>query len=68
MASVETADVVLMRSDPLDVVTAITISLGTKRKMHQNLAWTVGSVVPRSSSCRVTEAKRVVKSYYQSDK
>jgi P-type Cu2+ transporter len=40
--AVETADVVLMRSDPLDIATAITISRGTKRKMHQNLAWAVG--------------------------
>ena len=40
--AVETADVVLMRSDPLDVATAITISRGTERKMHQNLAWAVG--------------------------
>jgi Cu2+-exporting ATPase len=40
--AVETADVVLMRSDPLDVATAITISRGTKRKMRQNLAWAVG--------------------------
>jgi Cu2+-exporting ATPase len=40
--AVETADVVLMRSDPLDVATAVTISRGTKRKMHQNLAWAVG--------------------------
>ena len=40
--AIETADVVLMRSDPLDVATAITISRGTKRKMHQNLAWAVG--------------------------
>jgi Cu2+-exporting ATPase len=40
--AVETADVVLMRSDPLDVATAITISRGTVRKMKQNLAWAVG--------------------------
>jgi len=40
--AVETADVVLMRSDPLDVATAITISRGTRRKMHQNLGWAVG--------------------------
>jgi Cu2+-exporting ATPase len=40
--AVETADVVLMRSDPLDVATAVTISRGTLRKMHQNLAWAVG--------------------------
>src|SRR4051794_19904900 len=39
---VETADVVLKRSDPLDIATAITISRGTKRKMRQNLAWAVG--------------------------
>ncbi len=40
--AVETADVVLMRSDPLDVATAIGISRGTVRKMHQNLAWAIG--------------------------
>ncbi len=40
--AVETADVVLMRSDPLDVAIAITVSRGTVRKMHQNLAWAVG--------------------------
>jgi Cu2+-exporting ATPase len=40
--AVETADVVLMRSDPLDVATAIVISRGTLRKMRQNLAWAVG--------------------------
>jgi Cu2+-exporting ATPase len=40
--AVETADVVLMRSDPLDVATAITVGRGTLRKMHQNLAWAVG--------------------------
>jgi P-type Cu2+ transporter len=40
--AVETADLVLMRSDPLDVATAITISRGTLRKMRQNLAWAVG--------------------------
>jgi Cu2+-exporting ATPase len=40
--AVETADVVLMRSDPLDVATAITISRGTLRKMRQNLTWAIG--------------------------
>jgi Cu2+-exporting ATPase len=40
--AVETADLVLMRSDPLDVATAIVISRGTVRKMHQNLSWAVG--------------------------
>ena len=40
--AVETADVVLMRSDPLDVASAITIGRGTVRKMHQNLGWAVG--------------------------
>ena len=40
--AVETADVVLMRSDPLDIATAIAISRGTVRKMRQNLAWAVG--------------------------
>jgi Cu2+-exporting ATPase len=40
--AVETADVVLMRSDPLDVATALAVSRGTLRKMRQNLAWAVG--------------------------
>ncbi len=40
--AVEAADVVLMRSDPLDVPTAIRIGRGTVRKMRQNLAWAVG--------------------------
>jgi Cu2+-exporting ATPase len=40
--AVETADVVLMRSDPLDVATALTISRGTFQKMHQNLGWAIG--------------------------
>jgi Cu2+-exporting ATPase len=40
--AIETADVVLMRSDPLDIPTALKIGRGTVRKMRQNLAWAVG--------------------------
>jgi Cu2+-exporting ATPase len=40
--AVETADVVLMRSDPVDVSTGIGISRGTLRKMRQNLGWAIG--------------------------
>jgi P-type Cu2+ transporter len=40
--AIETADVVLMRSDPLDVATAVEISRGTVRKMRQNLGWAIG--------------------------
>jgi Cu2+-exporting ATPase len=40
--AIETADVVLMRSDPLDVATVLTIGRGTLRKMRQNLGWAVG--------------------------
>ena len=40
--AMETADIVLMRSDPADVVTAIALSRATVRKMRQNLAWAVG--------------------------
>ena len=40
--AIDTADVVLMRSDPLDVPTALTIGRGTLRKMRQNLGWAVG--------------------------
>ncbi len=40
--AVETADVVLMKSNPADVVTAIEISQATLRKMKQNLGWAAG--------------------------
>jgi Cu2+-exporting ATPase len=40
--AIETADVVLMRSDPLDVPTALRIGRGTLRKERQNLGWAVG--------------------------
>ncbi len=39
--AMESAQVVLMRSDPLDVVRAIELSRATLRKMHQNLWWAV---------------------------
>jgi Cu2+-exporting ATPase len=40
--AIETADIVLMRSDPLDIPTALTIGRGTLRKMRQNLGWAIG--------------------------
>lgn len=40
--AVETADVVLMRSDPVDVARAIRLGRATVAKMKQNLAWAVG--------------------------
>lgn len=40
--AIETADLVLMRSDPLDVQVALMIGRGTLRKMRQNLGWAVG--------------------------
>jgi Cu2+-exporting ATPase len=40
--AMESAQVVLMKSDPMDVVGAIELSRATLRKMHQNLAWAVG--------------------------
>ncbi len=40
--AMESADVVLMKSDPFDVVGAIELSRATLRKMHQNLWWAVG--------------------------
>ena len=40
--AIETADLVLMRSDPLDVPVALQIGRGTVRKMRQNLGWAIG--------------------------
>ena len=37
--AIETASVVLMKSDPLDIVRAIVLSQATVRKMKQNLVW-----------------------------
>ena len=40
--AMETADVVLMKSDPYDVIGAIALSRATVRKMKQNLVWAAG--------------------------
>jgi Cu2+-exporting ATPase len=40
--AVESAGIVLVRSDPRDVVAAIELSRATYRKMVQNLAWATG--------------------------
>jgi Cu2+-exporting ATPase len=40
--AMDSADVVLMKSDPYDIVGAIELSRATLRKMHQNLYWAVG--------------------------
>jgi Cu2+-exporting ATPase len=37
--AIETAKIVLMKSDPLDILRALTLSKATVRKMKQNLAW-----------------------------
>ena len=40
--AVATADIVLVRSNPLDVVSVIKLSRATYKKMVQNLAWATG--------------------------
>jgi len=40
--AVETADVILVRSNPLDVVAILELSRATYRKMIQNLIWATG--------------------------
>jgi Cu2+-exporting ATPase len=40
--AIETAEVVLVRSDPLDIPTTLQIGRGTLRKMRQNLGWAIG--------------------------
>ena len=41
-AAIETADIILVRSNPLDAVSIIGLSKATYRKMIQNLAWATG--------------------------
>jgi Cu2+-exporting ATPase len=40
--AVETADIILVRSNPLDVVAIVNLSRATYRKMIQNLFWATG--------------------------
>ncbi|CAG0948891.1 H+-transporting ATPase [Methanosarcinales archaeon] len=40
--AVETADIILIRSDPLDTVAIISLAKATYRKMVQNLIWATG--------------------------
>ncbi len=40
--AVETADIILVRSNPLDAVSVFALSRATYRKMVQNLAWATG--------------------------
>jgi len=39
---VETADVILVRNNPMDVVAVVELSRATYRKMMQNLFWATG--------------------------
>ena len=39
MLAIETANVVLMKSDPLDILRAIVLCKATVRKMKENLVW-----------------------------
>ena len=40
--AMEAADVVLMKSDPFDVIGTVILSRATRRKMRQNLWWAAG--------------------------
>lgn len=40
--AIESADIVLVKNDPRDVVTGINLAKATYRKMVQNLAWATG--------------------------
>jgi len=40
--AIETADIILVKSNPLDVVSIIKLSTATYKKMIQNLAWATG--------------------------
>jgi P-type Cu2+ transporter len=40
--AVETADIILVRSNPLDIVAIVGLARATYRKMVQNLVWATG--------------------------
>src|SRR5262249_5004564 len=40
--AIETADIILVKSNPLDVVTTIALARATTHKMIQNLLWATG--------------------------
>ncbi|WP_367883896.1 HAD-IC family P-type ATPase [Thermococcus peptonophilus] len=40
--AIESADIILVKNDPRDVITAIHLARATYRKMVQNLAWATG--------------------------
>jgi len=40
--AIESADIVLVKSDPMDVSRLIRLSVATMRKMKENLAWATG--------------------------
>lgn len=50
--AIETADVILVDSDPQDVLTIIRLSKATYRKMVENLIWAVDCNVIAISACR----------------
>jgi Cu2+-exporting ATPase len=67
--AVETANVVLMRSDRLDIVRAMRLSRATVRKMKQNLVWAsvynlaaipiaAGVLFPRRASSSARSGRR----------
>ena len=55
--AMETADVVLMKSDPLDVIGAIALSRATVRKMQQNLSGRPATTRSPSRSRRVSSTR-----------
>lgn len=40
--AIETADIILVKSNPMDVVTVVTLARATTRKMIENLFWATG--------------------------
>jgi cation transport ATPase len=67
--AIETAELVLMRSDPADVLRAIFLSKATVGKMRQNLFWAscynilaipvaAGILYPRLASCCAPSGRR----------
>ena len=62
--AIEAAKIVLMKSDPLDVLNAIILSKATVRKMKQNLVWASVYNLLAIPVAAIMDTSRVTKRFF----